>query len=92
VFLYDSCHAQTAAVYSLSGQIIFNSLFSGDPNESNADDRLTEANFTAEFGDPRAAVEAEAEADAAEAAPATSIVTGYFRFFFQRGQPAQPFP
>jgi hypothetical protein len=64
----------------VGGSINFSSLFSGDIAEPNADDRLTEANFSADFTDPR------------DSSGATSQVTGYFRFYFQRGQPAQPFP
>ncbi|HEY3233205.1 MAG TPA: hypothetical protein VGJ84_00720 [Polyangiaceae bacterium] len=80
LYLHDTCHAQNGTVYSVGGSINFSSLFSGDIAEPNADDRLTEANFSADFTDPR------------DSSGATSQVTGYFRFYFQRGQPAQPFP
>ena len=40
-------------------------------------------------GDPRDATQG---ADGTYTLPDQSRVTGYFRFFFQRGQPAQPFP
>jgi hypothetical protein len=87
LYLHDSCHEQIGAIYSLSGSITFNSLFSGDPNEDNADDRLTDASFTASFADPR-----QMSPDGTFPAGKTSEVTGWFRFYFQRGQPAQPFP
>jgi hypothetical protein len=86
LYLHDSCHAQNGTVYSVGGTITFTSLFSGDPEETESDERLTEASFDATFADPRLLV-GDAVADAA----VQSRVTGYFRFFFQRGQPAQPF-
>jgi hypothetical protein len=73
-------------VYSVGGSITFTSLFSGDPEETESDERLTEATFDATFADPRLLV-----GDEAMDAEVQSRVTGYFRFFFQRGQPAQPF-
>jgi hypothetical protein len=86
LYLHDSCHIQNGVVYSLDGSITFRSLFSGDQNEDESDKRLTEATFDATFGDPRVMI-GTGEVDPAT----TSRVTGYFRFFFQRGQPAQPF-
>jgi hypothetical protein len=86
LYLHSTCHTVNGAVYSMSGNIHFESLFSGDPNEADADDRLTEASFTAQFADPR-----QLGGDAAENAAVTSTVSGDFNFFFQRGQPAQPF-
>jgi len=81
LYLHATCHAQNGALYALSGSITFSSLFSGDPNESSADDRLTEAAFEAVFTDPR-------DPEVAH----QSTVRGEFSFYFQRGQPAQPFP
>jgi hypothetical protein len=86
LYLHSTCHTVNGAVYALSGNITFTSLFSGDPNEPDADDRLTEATFSAQFADPR-----QLTGDAAQNAAVTSTVNGQFRFFFQRGQPAQPF-
>jgi hypothetical protein len=86
LYLHDSCHAENGSVYSTAGSITFTSLFSGDMNETETDERLTEARFDATFADPRL-LTGDAVADAA----VQSRVTGYFRFFFQRGQPAQPF-
>ena len=42
-------------IYSVGGTITFNSLFSGDPNEDDAEDRLTDAIIRARtrFADPR---------------------------------------
>jgi hypothetical protein len=92
VFLHASCHEQNGALYAVSGTITFASLFSGDPNESDADDRLTEASFSAELANAGdVAVISAGSAEQSEAVQ-TSHVEGWFRFFFQRGQPAQPFP
>jgi hypothetical protein len=98
LYLHNTCHAENGTVYAVqpervadgsasSSTITFTSLFSGDPNENNADDRLTEATFRAIFADPR-----DLEADGAVPAEKASIVEGSFHFFFQRGPPAQPFP
>jgi hypothetical protein len=86
LYLHDSCHAQNGTVYSVGGNITFTSLWSGDQNEEKADERLTEASFDAVFADPRLL-----DAEGADDPNLSSRVTGYFRFFFQRGQPAQPF-
>jgi hypothetical protein len=87
LYLHQTCHEQNSATYSVRGDITFKSLFSGDPNEEDSDSRLTEASFTnLMFADPRELVDAEDPA-----AVTSEPVEGYFRFFFQRGQPAQPF-
>jgi hypothetical protein len=86
LYLHQTCHEQNSATYSVEGNITFKSIFSGDPNESNAERRLTDAEFHVRFADPRELVEA------ADTAKVTSdMVDGWFRFYFQRGQPAQPF-
>jgi hypothetical protein len=86
LYLHDSCHVENGTVYSIGGTITFKSIWSGDPNEEDSDKRLTDATFDATFADPRQVVGA-----AAEDPNLKSRVTGYFRFFFQHGQPAQPF-
>ncbi len=86
LYLHASCHIQNGTVYSVGGTITFQSLWSGDPNEDQADERLTEASFDATFADPRLLL-----GDGANDPTYQSRVTGYFRFFFERGQPAQPF-
>ncbi len=87
LYLNDSCHAQNVTIYAIDGTIRFTSLFSGDVNEKDADARLTEGEFEATFADPRDLVP-----DDPPDPDLVSLVTGSFRFFFQRGQPAQPFP
>ena len=87
--MHNTCHQQNGTIYSVSGTITFKSLFSGDLNEGSSENRLTDATFTdVSFADPR---EVAAAADTTAAAALTSLVSGNFRFFFQRGQPSQPF-
>jgi hypothetical protein len=86
LYLHQTCHEQNSATYSVSGTITFHSIFSGDPNEEDSQERLTDAEFKVRFADPRELVDApDAEA------VTSSDVDGNFNFFFQRGQPAQPF-
>lgn len=87
LYLQDTCHLQNGTVYSVAGTINFTKLFSGNANETNSDDRLTEASFDAMFADPR-----DMNTDYTFDESVTSHVTGWFKFYFQRGQPAQPFP
>jgi hypothetical protein len=88
LYLQDTCYRQNGTIYSTAGTITFQHLFSGNPNETDGDDRLTEASFDATFADPRD-MNAEGGFDDLSV---TSHVTGWFKFYFQRGQPAQPFP
>lgn len=90
LYLQRSCHNQNTILYAISGNISFNSLFSGNPNEKDAAQKYTDATFDVQVGDPRDAPEG-AQADKIPA-DHQSKVTGYFRFYFERGQPAQPFP
>jgi hypothetical protein len=86
LYLHQTCHEQNSATYSVSGNITFRSIFSGDPNEEDSEKRLTDAEFAVQFADPRELVDAEDPA-----AVTSAMVEGNFYFFFQRGQPAQPF-
>ncbi|AUX47139.1 hypothetical protein SOCE26_086510 [Sorangium cellulosum] len=90
LYLQRSCHNQNTVLYAVSGTIKFQALFSGDPNETDAADKYTDAEFDVMVGDPRDA----ALGDPADAIPPEllSRVRGYFRFYFERGQPGQPFP
>jgi hypothetical protein len=53
LYLYATCHLQNGALNSVTGTITFDHLFSGDRNENNAEERLTEAHFDALVADPR---------------------------------------
>ena len=87
LYLNATCHSQNGTIYAVDGNVSFESLFSGDPNEDDAEDRLTDASFDATFTDPRD-IGPDGSYDGARA----SVVRGWFRSYFQRGQPAQPFP
>jgi hypothetical protein len=88
LYLHNTCHQQNGTIYSVAGWINFSFLFSGDLNEGSSEARHTKATFNASFADPR---ELDAAADDVAKAAVTSTVTGDFDFFFQRGQPSQPF-
>ena len=88
LYLHNTCHLENGTIYSVAGTIHFSSLFSGDLNEASSKNRRTTATFSASFADPR---ELAAAADDAAKTAVTSTVTGDFDFFFQRGQPSQPF-
>lgn len=90
LYLHKSCHAQSSTIYSTAGSITFRSLFSGDLEETDAEARLTDANFEATFADPRLLSPSSTHA-IPEDVDVQSQVSGSFRFYFQRGQPAQPF-
>jgi len=81
LYLQRSCHAQNSVLYAIDGQMTFHDIFNGDPTETNASEMLTDAEF------PDVIV-----ADPREPQPVTSHIRGRFKFYFQRGQPAQPFP
>lgn len=88
LYLHDTCYLQNGALYSVAGSITFNHLFSGDADERVGEKRLTEAEFEdISFADPR-----DAQVDGSFDEAVVSHVRGRFRFYFQRGQPAQPFP
>ncbi|NUP07052.1 MAG: hypothetical protein HOW73_13440 [Polyangiaceae bacterium] len=89
LYLLDSCHTQNIVLYATEGTITFTELFNGDPNEKEADEKLTEGTFDVMVGDPRDIV---LDGPDAGTIPNQSHLSGDFRFFFQRGQPAQPFP
>lgn len=88
LYLQFSCHNQNSVLYALRGKIVFNKLFSGDPQETSGAEKLTEASFDVDVGNPRDAEPGSTEVPAEQ----VSRLTGYFRFHFVRGQPGQPFP
>jgi hypothetical protein len=95
LYLNNSCWAQNVQLLAVSGTVTFSKLFSGDPNEENSEDRITEGSFQATVVDPRHAVPADgSDGDELFTYPPTwtSEVEGSFNFVFHRGTPAQPFP
>lgn len=92
LYLQKSCHNQNTVLYAVSGFVRFNSLFSGDPSERSATDKLTYAShFEITVGDPRDAPAGEPIGPDTIPVEYTSRLTGNFRFYFERGKPAQPF-
>lgn len=90
LYLQRSCHNQNIILYAVDGTITFNALFDGDPNETSAAEKLTDAEFDVEVGDLRDTPFGEY---AGNVPPGLrSHLTGRFRFYFERGQPGQPFP
>ena len=52
LYLNASCRAQNAQLTAVEGTVVFERLFSGDPNEEDSDDRLTRGSFEATVVDP----------------------------------------
>jgi hypothetical protein len=88
IYLHNTCHETNSALYAVKGVITFEKLFDGDPNETSAEERLSAAVFDVFVGDPRDEPPEGGEIPEEK----LSRVTGWFRFYFQRGQPGQPFP
>ena len=90
LYLQRSCHNQNTILYGVDGTMTFSALFTGDPNETSAADKLTDAEFDIEVGDLRDTPFGEY---AGNVPPGLrSRLHGRFRFYFERGQPGQPFP
>jgi hypothetical protein len=68
--------------------ITFQSLFDGNPAESSAAQRLSQATFDLYLADPRDAC----PGGLGQPPPCRGHLTGSFQFYFQRGRPGQPFP
>jgi hypothetical protein len=92
LYFNSSCRSQNSALMAVGGDVEFAKLFSGDPNEDNSEDRLTEGSFRAIVASPRDAVAASDGAGFTFPDDRTSVVEGSFSFVFHRGTPAQPFP
>jgi hypothetical protein len=95
LYLNGSCRSKNALLMAYRGDLQFTALFSGDLNEENSDDRVTEGNLTAWVIDPREAVLRTAD----DGGPSfefpedrASVIEAWFSFVFHRGTPAQPFP
>ena len=95
LYLNSSCRGQNSVLTAYSGNVIFNQIFSGNLNEENATNRVTQGTFNVLVVDPHDAV----PRDSSDGGPAyefpkerSSEITGGFSFVFHRGTPAQPFP
>ncbi len=71
-------------LHAVSGKITFTHILRGDPVDADTNDKRIEGTFDVVLEDPRHPV----------GEPATSYgkLQGNFKFFYQRGGPAQPFP
>ncbi len=83
-----SAEAGAPSFPTASSMITFQHLFDGNPYESSAAQRLTQASFDAYLGDPRDGC----PGGLGPPPPCRGHITGTFSFYFERGQPAQPFP
>jgi hypothetical protein len=96
LYLNNSCNPENANLFTIGGWVSFEKLFSGDPNENNADDRQTIGSFELQLIDPREAKPRAVPDDAGVAygfpSERISTLSGNFSFVFHRGTPAQPFP
>jgi hypothetical protein len=95
LYLNASCRAQNAQLFAVDGSVTFRQLFSGDLNEEDSDDRITDGVFNATVVDPHYAIPGEdADGNPTYTYPPdmTSQIEGRFNFVFHRGTPAQPFP
>jgi len=70
-----------------SSWIRFKSISSGNPDATDASQRLNDADFELYLADPR-----EICPGGASPPPCRGHLVGNFKFYYQRGKPAQPFP
>ena len=80
--------AQASAPPVGHSTITFGSLFDGDPDEVSAVDRLNQGTFSVYLGDPRDAC----PGGLGPPPRCRGFLQGSFKFYFERGRPAQPFP
>ena len=82
-----SADAGGTALPTAGSTITFTHLFDGNPDEANAAERLTSGTFDAYLADPRDGC----PGGLGPPPPCRGHLTGSFSFYFDRGQPAQPF-
>jgi len=87
-YFHNTCRDHVSTLHAIRGVIAFEHMFNGDPNETNAAERQTTAVFDVMVGDPRKQPPGGGPMDEKH----LSRITGWFQFFFERGQPGQPFP
>jgi hypothetical protein len=95
LYLNNSCRSQNAVLMAYTGTVTFRRLFSGDPNEENSDDRVTDGELDALLINPREALPRDpVDGGAPFEFPMdlASPIHAEFNFVFHRGTPAQPFP
>lgn len=77
-----------AAGRTASSWMRFRSISNADPDEADASKRLNDGDFELYLADPREICPGGNGAPP----PCRGHLTGNFKFYFQRGRPAQPFP
>lgn len=82
------CAATAPPAATGKSTITFASLFNGNPGESNAKERLTDATFDVYLADPREVC----PGGNGPPPPCRGHLEGSFRFYFSRSRPAQAFP
>jgi hypothetical protein len=95
LYLNASCRGQNSVLTAYEGSVTFRKLFSGDPNEENSDDRVTDGTLVASVVDARDAVPRDASDGGVSyqfPPDRVSVISAAFNFVFHRGTPAQPFP
>jgi hypothetical protein len=90
LYLNRTCPSQNVVLYGVSGFVTFSALFDANPDETSAANKLTDATFDVQFADLNDAPFGDYAGDVPIGLQ--SRVTGSFRFYFERGQPGQPFP
>jgi hypothetical protein len=83
-----SVPASSTPNVSARSWILFRSLFDGNPDESDASKRLNDADFEFFLADPRETC----PGGFGPPPPCRGHIKGTFKFYFERGRPAQPFP
>jgi hypothetical protein len=79
----DTDNAQVV-LHAVRGTITFHHILRGDPSSTDTNSKRIEGTFEADMEDPRHPVGSEPKQ--------VGHLTGSFKFFYQRGGPAQPFP
>lgn len=92
LYLHKTCHRQLSTLYALRGVIVFDHIFNADPYEPSPEKRFTSATFDVVVGDPRDQSDAAKMSSDTSTQAQTSRLSGWFQFYFERGQPGQPFP
>ncbi len=71
-------------LHAVRGTLTFKSILRGDPSSSDTNSKRIEGSFDVYLEDPRHPTGSEARN--------AGVLRGDFKFFYQRGGPAQPFP
>ena len=84
----DAAPSPAAPLRTARSTITFRHLFNGNPDETVAAERLSEASFDVYLADPRDVC----PGGIGPPARCRGHLSGTMKFYFQRGRPGQPFP